>query len=264
MENVLIYGAGTMGKGIAQLFAARDFNVTICDVAEKLPGLRGSFSAERVALFPPELLTAPVLGGIDLAIEAVNEERPVKAGVLARLDALLPAKAVVATNTSTLSINELSRGLARADRFLGLHFFNPPAKMKLVEVVKGAATSAETLSTVLDLCRRLDKRPVVLDDTPGFIVNRLLFAMLNEAFALYQTGIADGREIDEAMKLGLGHPLGPLALADLIGLDVCRAILLSLREALHDEKFTPAPVLLEKIGRGELGRKTGKGFYEYA
>lgn len=275
-----VVGAGTMGTGIAQLVASRGMEVVLLDVekgtAEKaVRGLEkslgrladkgkidGDAARKTVAGIRP---TADYgdLGGAEVAIEAVSENMAVKKAVFSRIEESVAETAVVATNTSTLSVTELAAGLRRPQRVVGIHFFNPAPVMKLVEIVKTQKTSAATLDFAMEFARKLGKRPVVARDRAGFVVNRILLPMINEAVFALDEGVARAEEIDEAMKLGANHPMGPLALADLIGLDVVEDILDALYREFGDPKFRAAPLLRETVRAGSLGRKTGKGFFEY-
>lgn len=253
-----------MGRDISQLFTAVGFEVVLIDLPEKMAGLRQQLvHNDNLSLIDSESLSQEAVDGAVLAIEAVSEDKGLKLKTIKKIISILPEDALIVSNTSTISINELAAATDRPESFAGMHFFNPANKMKLVEIIRGIKTSKVTLERLKEICRMINKKPIVLNDSPGFIVNRLLFAMLNEAFNLAFQEIADFREIDEAMKLGAGHPLGPFALADLIGLDTCYAILSSLENELQNDKYHPSPLLTNKIDRGELGRKTKKGFYEY-
>ncbi len=263
-KKIIIVGAGTMGKDIARAFLSAGIAVIICDLPERLATIGGELSTHPLLVARTlDALTQDDLGRTEFVIEAVNEDMELKRKVWQRVGRLVPAGTICATNTSTLNIDLLAEALPDRSRFLGMHFFNPAHKMKLVEVIKGKETSGAAVEYVLGLCAALKKKPIVINNTPGFVVNRLLFAMLNEAFRMLEQGVAPAREIDEAMRNGAGQALGPFALADLIGIDVCYAILSSLQADLKDDKFAPSPVLKAMIGRHELGKKTGKGFYEY-
>ena len=198
-----------------------------------------------------------------LILEAVKEDKDAKASTFKQLVQVAPDFRIIATNTSTLSITELASVIDRPAQFIGLHFFNPPMAMKLVEVIRGELTSEETLQSALKILELLGKHPVVLPETPGFVVNRLLFPMINEAVFLLSEGVADAKTIDSCMRMGANHPMGPLELADLIGLDVCLSILETLMEETGDGKYRPAPLLKKYVRAGKLGKKSGAGFYSY-
>lgn len=280
VRKVGVVGAGTMGTGIARLAASEKMETVLLDLekdaAEKaVRGLEKSLgrladrgkidedaARETVARIRP---TADYgdLGGAEVAIEAVSENMAVKKAVFSRIEENVAETAVVATNTSTLSVTELAAGLRRPERVVGIHFFNPAPVMKLVEIVKTPKTSAATLDFAMEFARKLGKRPVVARDRAGFVVNRILLPMINEAVFALDEGVARAEEIDEAMKLGANHPMGPLELADLIGLDVVEDILDALYREFGDPKFRASPLLRETVRAGSLGRKTGKGFFEY-
>jgi len=276
-----VVGAGTMGSGIAQVAAQAGFTVTLVDVApsalakgvatiekslERLVA-KGKLTAEerdaaRARIAPAGELSA--LADCALAVEAVVERFDVKRAVLAELAGRLGPEAILATNTSSISITRLAAATGRADRFIGMHFMNPVPLMQLVEIIRGLATSQATYDTIETVTRRLGKTPVEVHDSPGFVSNRVLAPMINEAvFCLYE-GVGKAEAIDEVMKLGMNHPMGPLALADLIGLDVCLDILRVLHEGLGDPKYRPCPLLVKMVDAGYLGRKSGRGFYTYA
>ena len=280
VNKVGIVGAGTMGTGIAQLVASEKMEAVLLDVEkdvaeravrrieknlerlERKGVIDGDAVRETVAGIRPtadygELGSAPVV------IEAVSENAAVKKAVFAKIEENAPEDAVVATNTSTLSVTGLAAEARRPDRVVGIHFFNPAPVMKLVEVVRTPKTSDGTMDFAMDFARALGKRPVAAGDRAGFVVNRILLPMINEAVFALDEGVARAEEIDEAMKLGANHPIGPLALADLIGLDVVRDILDALYREFGDPKFRAAPLLRETVRAGRLGRKTGKGFFEY-
>jgi 3-hydroxybutyryl-CoA dehydrogenase len=276
-----VVGAGTMGNGIAQVAAMAGLDTVMVDVApqalergaaaivKSLDRLvaKGKLADEaRTAalgrLTPAGALEA--LSGCDLVVEAVVERFEVKRDVLAQLDRILGAEAVLATNTSSISITKLGAQTARAERVIGMHFMNPVPVMALVEIIRGLATSQGTFDAVEALTRRLGKTPVEVHDSPGFVSNRVLMPMINEAIFCLHEGVGDARAIDEVMKLGMNHPLGPLALADLVGLDVCLDILRVLHAGLGDDKYRPCPLLVKMVDAGRLGRKSGRGFFEYA
>jgi len=280
LHTIGVVGAGTMGSGIAQVTALAGLPVVLLDVDEARvargrDGIAGALerlvtkgkltveerSAALARLRPTSDRTA--LRACDLIVEAATENEALKVDLLRQLDALAAPEAILATNTSSISIAKLAAATRRPARFVGLHFFNPVPLMALVEVVHGPATAPATIDTAVALAKRLGKTPVVVKDSPGFVVNRLLCPMLNEAVLAYAEGIATAADIDEAMKLGCNHPIGPLALADLIGLDVLLAVMEVFHRELRDDKYRPASLLEEMVAAGRLGRKAGRGFYAY-
>ena len=273
--HVLVVGAGQMGGGIAQVVAASGRRVSLHDsapgaVEHGLETMRGSLTrlAEKGGADPDEVLARvePVdeLVPADLMIEAVVEDAAVKANLFRRADAILPAEAVLASNTSSIPISTLGAATSRADKVIGMHFFNPVPVLKLVEVVRGKETSDETAEAITELARELGKTPAVANDFPGFVSNRILMPFVNEAVWALHDGVAEPEAIDTIAKLGFAHPLGPLALADLIGLDTCVAIMNVLREGLENERYAPCPLLEELVSAGKLGRKSGAGFFIYS
>jgi 3-hydroxybutyryl-CoA dehydrogenase len=280
-ETAGVIGAGTMGNGIAQVFAASGRNVRLVDVSKaaldrgmgaiqkSLAKLveKGKLSAEQKdstleRLQPATELEA--LAGSAIAIEAVIESLPTKLSVFAKLQDILGENAVLASNTSSISITEIARAVKRPERVIGMHFMNPVPLMELVEIVRGVTTSDQTVESVRDLSVALGKTPVVVQDYPGFVSNRVLMPMINEAIYCLMEGVADKEAIDTVMKLGMAHPMGPLKLADLIGLDVCLSIMEVLHQGFGDPKYRPCPLLRNMVAAGKLGRKTGEGFYSYA
>ncbi len=260
-----VIGAGVMGAGIAELFASKGYAVVLVDVSagalEK--------AKERIARHDGTLLgkmtLATELGavrGADLIVEAVVEEVKTKQDLFAALDAM-GERAILATNTSTIMVARIAERCAHKRRVIGMHFYNPAPKIELVEVVRTADTSDETYDATIELSRKLGKTPVTVNDVCGFVGNRVLMPLINEAIWALHDGVCDREGIDTVFTLGMRHPLGPLALADLIGLDTCLHIMDSLREGLGQEKFRPCPLLVEMVGRGDLGRKSGRGFYDY-
>jgi len=273
--HVLVVGAGQMGGGIAQVVAASGRRVSLHDsapgaVERGLETMRGSLTrlAEKDGADPDEVLARvePVdeLVPADLMIEAVVEDAAVKANLFHRADAILPPEAVLASNTSSIPISTLGAATSRADKVIGMHFFNPVPVLKLVEVVRGKETSDETAEAITELARELGKTPAVANDFPGFVSNRILMPFVNEAVWALHDGVAEPEAIDTIAKLGFAHPLGPLALADLIGLDTCVAIMNVLREGLENERYAPCPLLEELVSAGKLGRKSGAGFFIYS
>ena len=274
-EHVLVVGAGQMGGGIAQVLAASGRQVSLHDAA---PGAveRGlaamGRSLERLAAKGAEIDPDEVLGRVsavdgivpaDLMIEAVVEDQAVKEAIFREADSVLPAEAILASNTSSIPIASLAAATSRPDKVIGMHFFNPVPVMALVEVVSTKETSAETRAAVVELAQELGKTPAEANDFPGFVSNRILLPFINEAVWALHDGVAEPEAIDTIAKLGFNHPMGPLALADLIGLDTCVAILEVLRDGLGDERYEPCPLLREHVAAGRLGRKSGAGFYSY-
>ena len=274
-EHVLVVGAGQMGGGIAQVVAGSGRRVSIYDeqpgaTDRALETMRKSLTklAEKGGPDPDEVLgrVEPVddLVPADLMVEAVVEDAAVKEDVFRRADAILPPEAVLASNTSSIPIGSLAAATQRPDRVIGMHFFNPVPVLTLVEVVRGRETSDETADAITELARELGKTPAVANDFPGFVSNRILLPFINEAVWALHDGVAEPEAIDTIAKLGFNHPMGPLALADLIGLDTCVAILEVLRDGLGDARYEPCPLLREHVAAGRLGRKSGQGFYSYA
>ncbi|HMB55358.1 MAG TPA: 3-hydroxybutyryl-CoA dehydrogenase [Thermoanaerobaculia bacterium] len=280
IQHVGVVGAGTMGHGIAQVAASSGYRVTLVDVSaaalEKGLGAiskslgkladKGRISAEDKAAAEERLGSSSDLSALadaDLVVEAVVERLEVKRDVFAELDRLCPAETILSSNTSSISITKLAATTGRPDRVIGMHFMNPVPLMKLVEVIRGLATSQETYDAVESASRQMGKTPVEVHDAPGFVSNRVLMPMINEAiFCLYE-GVGEPEAIDAVMKLGMNHPMGPLALADLIGLDVCLDILGVLHDGFGDPKYRPCPLLVKMVDAGRLGRKSGRGFYDY-
>ena len=280
MTTVAVVGAGTMGNGIAHVFAQHGHPVTLIDVDRApldraLQTIRGNMDrqvkkgslteADRDAALG-RIRSETSLGaarGAELVVEAASENAAIKFELFQALDATVGPAAILASNTSSISITEIAARTGRADRVIGMHFMNPVPVMQLVEVIRGLATSDATMRTVMDLARALGKTPVEVNDYPGFVANRVLMPMINEAIFCVMEGVAEPEAVDTVMKLGMNHPLGPLALADLIGLDVCLAILEVLHRGLGDDKYRPCPLLRKMVAAGRLGRKSGRGFYDY-
>ena len=280
IRTVAVIGAGTMGSGIAHVFARSGFQVLLCDVEQRLLDralgqIRSNLGREAAKGKFPEAEVEPSLARItatvdresltsaEFAVEAAPERFAVKAEVFRALDRILSKSAVLATNTSSISITRLAALTMRPAQVIGMHFFNPVPVMALVEVVRGMATSNATYETVRDLAVKLGKSPVEVNDAPGFVSNRVLMPLINEAAFAVMEGVASPDAIDQVFKLGMAHPMGPLTLADFIGIDVCVDILRVLHEGFGDPKYRPCPLLVRMVDAGWLGRKTGHGFYTY-
>lgn len=278
MDKIAVIGAGTMGNGIAHHFALHHFHVSLIDISEQQlqhaqehisanldrqikKGVISSDQKKEILArisFSTELKS---LSSIEMVIEAVSEKKEIKKEVLRQVASGVSDASVIATNTSSISITELAAGIRRPERFLGMHFMNPVPVMKLVEIIKGYSTSEDVLQKVKSLTIRIDKVPVIVNDYPGFVSNRILMPMINEAVYTLHEGVAGVQEIDSIMKLGMAHPMGPLQLADYIGLDVCLSILNVLFDGFGNPKYSPCPLLKNMVNAGKLGAKTGEGFY---
>ena len=281
LQNIGVIGAGTMGNGIAQVCALAGFNVTLLDISEsalqKAIATVGKNLDRQVAkdtLTPEQKLAAldkirtstdySSLQNAQLVIEAATENLDLKLRVLQQIAAQVSAECVIASNTSSLSITQLAASVSQPQRFIGLHFFNPVPVMGLIEVIRGLQTSDATHALALDMATTLGKTAITAGNRPGFVVNRILVPMINEAILVFQEGLASAEDIDAGMRLGCNQPIGPLALADLIGLDTVLAILEAFYDGFNDSKYRPAPLLKEMVAAGYLGRKTGRGFHAYA
>lgn len=278
--KVGVVGAGTMGNGIAQVFARKGYDVVLVDLEQSLleRGLatisknidrevaKGKASPEEKAVALKRIVAVVDRGKLaecDVVVEAATEKFEIKAQVFRDLDRICRPEAVLASNTSSISITRLAALTKRSDKVIGMHFFNPVPVMKLVEVIRGLATSCETFETVRGLAVKLEKTPVEVNDAPGFVSNRVLMPLLNEAMYAVMEGVATPEAVDEVFKLGMAHPMGPLALADFIGLDVCLDIMRVLQDGLGDPKYRPCPMLIKMVDAGWLGKKSGRGFYQY-
>ncbi len=281
MKNISVIGAGTMGNGIAHVFAMHDFNVQLIDISEKAlekaiatidKNLDRMVRKEKITAEQKEATLANIstftelqqgVKEADLVVEAATENVELKLKIFAQMDEFAPENAVLATNTSSISITKIAAATKRPDKVIGMHFMNPVPVMKLVEAIRGYSTSDEVTNTIMELSKTLRKVPVEVNDYPGFVANRILMPMINEAiYSLYE-GVAGVEEIDTVMKLGMAHPMGPLQLADFIGLDVCLSILNVLYDGFGNPKYAPCPLLVNMVTAGKMGRKSGEGFYEY-
>lgn len=280
ITSIGIIGAGTMGNGIAQVAASAGYDVVLLDVSDAalekgLAALNNSLdrlikkeviSAEQKSQTLARIKTSTQytdLASVSLVIEAATENQSIKESILQQVDQVVSKDTIIASNTSSISITHLGSLNSRPERFIGIHFFNPPPLMALIEVIMGKQTSPETLKAVLEMATRMGKEPITVQSSPGFVVNRILLPMINEAFFVLHEGIASPEDIDTGMKLGCNHPIGPLALADLIGLDTCLAIMEVYHQEFKDDKYRPSRLLIDLVAKGHLGRKTGRGVYAY-
>ena len=280
IQTVGIIGAGTMGSGIAQACAVAGVRVVMVDIAEAAvakgltsvdSSLERLLKKDKISQADKDAALARIrtstqyedLKSADLVIEAATENHALKIKIIQQLDALLAPEVILASNTSSISITQLAAVTQRADRFIGMHFFNPVPLMALVEIIRGLQTSDDTHATVQELAKRLGKSPITVKNAPGFVVNRILVPMINEAFFVLAEGLASPDDIDAGMRLGCNQPIGPLALADMIGLDVCLAVMEVYLEQFGDSKYRPCPLLKEMVAAGRLGRKSGQGVYHY-
>jgi len=282
MKNITVIGSGTMGNGIAHVFAQYGFEVTLVDVVSealdkalvtignnldrqvKKGALTEDDKAATLRRIHPMTDMQNGVAGADLVVEAATENVSLKLKIFSDLDRMAPPHAILATNTSSISITRIAAATQRPAQVIGMHFMNPVPVMKLVEVIRGYATSDAVCQTVMSLSRQMEKAPVEVNDYPGFVANRILMPMINEAVYTLYEGVSGVEEIDTVMKLGMAHPMGPLHLADFIGLDVCLSILNVLHEGFGNPKYAPCPLLVNMVAAGKLGAKTGEGFYTYA
>ncbi|MEZ2414058.1 3-hydroxyacyl-CoA dehydrogenase family protein [Muriicola sp. E247] len=282
MKNITVIGAGTMGNGIAHVFAQKNFKVTLVDIAEKaieqgMNTIRKNLDrmVQKEILNEEQLNSAlqnintstdlaKAVADADLVVEAASENLDIKLRIFKDLDSLCPPDTILASNTSSISITQIGAATQRPDKVIGMHFMNPVPIMKLVEIIRGYSTSDNTAKTIMALSQKLDKTPTEVNDYPGFVSNRILMPMINEAIETLYNGVAGVEEIDTVMKLGMAHPMGPLQLADFIGLDVCLSILQVLYDGFKNPKYAPCPLLTNMVMAGKLGVKSGEGFYDYA
>ncbi|MEO1624917.1 MAG: 3-hydroxybutyryl-CoA dehydrogenase [Bacteroidota bacterium] len=282
MKQIAVIGAGTMGNGIAHVFAMKGYQVKLADVSQDAldkalstigRNLDRMVKKEKISAEDKEATLANIqtfihlkeaVAQADLVVEAATENIDLKLRIFQQMDEFAPASAILATNTSSISITRIAAVTQRPEKVIGMHFMNPVPVMKLIEVIRGYATSDEVTAAIMELSRGLGKVPVEVNDYPGFVANRILIPMINEAINALYEGVAGVEEIDTVMKLGMAHPMGPLQLADFIGLDVCLAICRVLQEGFGNPKFAPCPLLVNMVTAGKLGRKSGEGFYDYS
>ena len=281
MENITVIGAGTMGNGIAHVFAQKGFKVTLVDVSEKAlekaiatitKNLDRMINKEKITVNDKEntlnniTTNNSIKSGVkeaELIVEAATENVELKLSIFKEMDINSPKNCILATNTSSISITQIAAATDRPDKVIGMHFMNPVPIMKLIEVIKGYSTSNEVLNTIMELSKKLGKNPVEVNDYPGFVANKILMPMINEAIITLYEGVAGVEEIDTVMKLGMAHPMGPLQLADFVGLDVCLAISRVLQDGFGNPKYAPCPLLVNMVTAGKLGVKSGEGFYSW-
>ena len=282
MENIAVIGAGTMGNGIAHVFAQNGYKVNLIDISTETldkafktieKNLNRMLSKEKITTETKEKTLSNLhkitnlkegVSDADLVVEAATENMDIKLSIFKQMDQFAPANCILSTNTSSISITKIAAVTKRADKVIGMHFMNPVPVMKLVEVIKGYSTSNETLRTIMELSKIIGKVPVEVNDFPGFVANKILMPMINEAIITLHEGVAGVEEIDTVMKLGMAHPMGPLQLADFIGLDVCLAILKVLQDGFGNPKYAPCPLLVNMVTAGKLGVKSGEGFYNWS
>ena len=281
MKQIAVIGAGTMGNGIAHVFAQKGFKVNLIDtqaaaLEKALQTIQKNLDRQLAKNVIDEATKTATLANIttktsiqegvsnaDLVVEAATENSDIKKSIFTQLDQYAPAQCILASNTSSISITQLANATQRPSQVIGMHFMNPVPVMKLVEIINGQATSEATTEAIVTLTKTIDKIPCVVKDFPGFIANRILMPMINEAIIALSEGVSDAATIDQIMKLGMAHPMGPLQLADYIGLDVCKNIMVIMQEGFQNDKYAPSPLLVQLVSEGKLGVKTGQGFYTY-